>query len=181
MTVASSGRIVLTRFGTESRSDLFFTIQRLCHEAMPFAPAATSRNRLSSFCTKKWFITSPHSWSRVIRVKSRCAIVETLHSATHPSRHARKIRFYVYFRINASWRSNIFLVIRNYARLASEKEETSVILFEQSILRLLNIFYQRAYNTPNHVKNLIHLKAVLAENLIRVIFTRSAQTEQMSP
>lgn len=144
MTVASPGRIVLTRFGTESRSDLFFTIQRLCHEAMPFAPAATSRNRLFSFCTKKWFITAPHSWSRVIRVKSRCAIVEILHSATHPSigewwiSHLDSLERYDFTYILGSTWAGVpifFLIVHNYALFASEKKETSVIFFEQSILR----------------------------------------------
>lgn len=74
-----------------------------------------------------------------------------------PSRLARKIRFYVYFRINVSWRSNIFFSQFIIMRISLRKKRKRALYFSNKVFYDINIFYQRAYNTPNHVKNLIYL------------------------
>lgn len=114
---------------------------------MPRGDALCARSHLEEESTflvsrKEMMAKSRHTWSRVIRVKSRCAIVEN--PQTHPSRgkwwisaaiSTNTLQFYIYLGATFEYFS------RNYALFSKKRKRK--IYFINAVNRVKNLIYPR--------------------------------------
>lgn len=175
MTVASPGRIVLTRFGTEQVRSLLYHITINATRRCPLRSQPPPGIDFPHFAQRGGCVSSQLIPSDPCKITLRDC--RNPHSATHPPQGTVNLRFHLdslvtilhLFRTKVSWRSNILFIIYNYALFSRKKEFRT------------KYFIRKIYFINAKPCKKFNLSTRYSENLIRAIFTRSAQTEQMSP